>query len=290
MPFADHIDEGTLLRVGQAMRNHTIDFITPVSRALEHTYGEVEGSGTFVELRRTPYILTNEHVARARMVYPLAHFVGNGERAARIVHPFQCITEPTDIAIARIDREVLAMGTKRPVPAARIDPSFQPADGEILFMHGFPGVQSHFSATYQGLLTRTFPYAVDVGPLPPGFDPDVYFALSYPPYGNVKTFEGDVTDLPDPAGLSGTVVWDTKFVSTGAGWTPGHAKVAGVVFAWNQPNHCLIATKIEIVRQFLINALRREAAYFHWHLDRGEPLWDQLTDWGWAEALVTGLD
>ena len=290
MTFAVHIDEGTLMRVGQAMRDNTIDFITPVSRALEHTYGEVEGSGTFVELRGISYTLTNEHVARARMFYPLAHFLGNGELAARIVHPFQCITEPTDIAIARIDREVLAIGTKRPVPAARIDPSFQPADGEILFMHGFPGLQSHFSAMYRGLLTRTFPYAVDVASLPQGYDPDLYFALSYPPYGNVKTFEGRETDLPNPEGLSGAVVWDTKFVRTCAGWTPGHAKVAGVVFGWNQPNHCLIATKIEIVRHFLLKALRREAAYFHWHLDRGEPLWDDLTDWVWAEKQVVDLD
>jgi hypothetical protein len=272
------------------MRDHTIDFITPVSRALEHTYGEVEGSGTFVELRGTPYLLTNEHVARARMLYPLAHFLGNGELAARIVHPFQCITEPTDIAIARIDSEVLAMGTKRPAPTARIDFSFQPAGGEILFLHGFPGAQSHFSATYQGLLTRTFPYAVDVAPLPQGYDPDLYFALSYPAQGNVKTFEGRVTDLPNPEGLSGTVVWDTKVVANGAGWTPEHAKVAGVVFGWNQQNHCLIATKTEIVCYFLLNALRREAAYFHWHLDRGEPLWDELTDWRWAEERVTGLE
>jgi hypothetical protein len=289
MTFAVQIDEPTLMRVGQAMMHHTIDFITPVSRAIEYTYGEVEGSGTFVELRGTPYILTNEHVARARLVHPLAHFLGDGVRAARIVHPFQCITFPTDAAIARLEPSVLALGTKRPVLSARIDQVFQPADGEIMFMHGFPGAQSHFSAIYQGLLTTTFPYAVDVASLPAAYDPDLFFALSYPPYGNVKRFDGSAANLPNPEGLSGTVVWDTKFVATGAGWTPDRARIAGVVFGWNQPHHCLVATKIEIVRHFLLNALRREAAYLHWHLVRGEPLWDDLSDWAWAEETVTGI-
>ena len=84
-------------------------------------------------------------------------------------------------------------------------------------------------------------------------------------------------------------MWDTKVVATGGGWTPDHARIAGMASGWNRPHHGLVATKIEIVRHFLLNTLRREAAYFHRHLDRGEPLWDGVSDRVWAEETVTGI-
>jgi hypothetical protein len=289
MPFAPMVNEPMLMAVGQAMRDHTGNFITPICRAIEFTYGEVEGSGTFVELHGATYIITNEHVARARLSHPLAHFIGNGMRVARIVYPFQCLTWPTDAALARVDAKVLSGGTEVAIPSSRIYAVHRPVDGEIMFIHGFPGGQSHFSATYQGLLARTCPYATDIPPLPPGYDLDLHFALSYPAHGNVKTFQRTPTTLPDPPGLSGTVVWDTRFVATGGSWSPDKAVISGIVFGWNPGHQCLVATRIEIARIFLLQALREEAASFDW-LNRGQPLWDDLADWTLAEQTIRGID
>jgi hypothetical protein len=289
MVFAAQVGEEDLARTVRDMSEHTLDFITPIIRVIDDRYGKLEGSGTFLELRANPYILTNEHVALQRETYRLGHFVGDVLRVAQIVHPFRCFTEPTDAAVARIDQSVLDLGTKRPVPAARVDRSFSPVSGEVMFLHGYTDKGSYFSPHGQGLVTNTFPYAVDVAPLPRAYDPDLHFALSYPAQGKVKDYcKGRPVDLPHPGGLSCTLVWDTKFVATGARWTPHHARVAGLVWLWDQADQLLIGTKVEILRHILVLTLRYEASYFNW-INRQVPLWDDLTDWLAAEKAVTDI-
>lgn len=289
MPFAPLVNDGAVQAVGQAMRDHSSKFITPVCRSPEHTYGEVEGSGTFLEFRGQPYLLTNEHVVRARTQYRLAHFLNDGELAAAVIHPFRCVTEPEDVAVARIDADILAGSTKRGVPASRIDPTFQPADGEIVFIHGYPGVQSRFSALSQGVIARTCPYSTDLNTLPPGFDLNMHFAITYPTQG-VRDFQGRDVHLPDPPGMSGSLVWDTKYVAmNGTGWGPSDAKACGLIWAWDMNNQLLIGTKIEFVRAVLITHLRLEAAYFR-SLRRDAFPGDALSDWLWAERELTSLE
>lgn len=289
MPFDSTVDPPALMRIGQAMRDFTASFITPVCRSPEHNYGEVEGSGTFLELRNNPYLLTNEHVARARLQHRLAHFLNNGELVAAIVHPFRCVTEPEDVAVARIDLDLMESSTKRGVPAATIDPFFRPVDGEIVFIHGYPGVQSRFSALNQGVMARTCPYATDVNTLPDGFNPTMHFAITYPMYG-VRDFQGREVQLPQPPGLSGSLVWDTKFVASGGGnWDPIQARVCGIIWAWHINNQRLIGTKIEYVRAVLLKHLRLEAAYFR-SLRRAEFPGDTFSDWLWAEREILDIE
>lgn len=288
MPFAPIVDADAVLRVGQAMRDHTAQFITPVCRSPVHTLAEVEGSGTYLELRGHSYILTNEHVAHAQLRYALAHFLNDGELAAAVVHPFRSVTAPEDIAVASIDADLLTNSTKRGVPAAQIDPVFQPAEGEILFIHGYPGVQGHISALNQGALARTFPFASDANTLPPGFDSNLHFAITYPIQG-VRDYQGREARLPVPGGMSGSLVWDTKFVAlSGAEWDPSKAKACGLIWAWDVMHERLIGTKIEYVRRLLVEHLRMEAAYFR-SLHRGESPGDALSDWLWAEQLIPDL-
>jgi hypothetical protein len=252
------------------------------------TYGEVVGSGAFLELRGQPYLLTNEHVARWRTQFRLAHFLNEGALAAAVVHPFRCVTEPEDVAVARIDADLLAHSTKRGVPATRIDQAFSAAEGEIVFIHGYPGVQSRFSALNQGVLARTCPYSTDLNTLPQGFDPNMHFAITYPTQG-VQDFSGREAVLPNPSGMSGSLVWDTKYVSMdGRGWDPTRAKVCGLIWAWDINNHRLIGTKIDFVRAVLLEHLRLEAAYFR-SLRREEYPGDYLSDWLWAEQAITDI-
>ena len=260
MPFDPIVNEQVLMSVGSQMAAHTVPFLTPIIAALEHTIRRVIGSGTFIELRGATYIVTNEHVASFRQQYRLAHFVDNNQHAIAIVHPFQCITKPTDAAIARIDDDIIANSTKSPVPSHRLSQSFSPATGEIVFLHGYPGISSHFSPSFETLIAKTCPYATDVAELPEAFDPDLHFAINYPApsQSSVRNFNGNPVDLPDPHGLSGTLLWDTKYVSNkGANWTPDLATVVGVIYCWDAPNQVLIGTKIEIVRVFLLKAIRQ---------------------------------
>jgi len=293
--FATAVTEDHVRQVSDVMTWHTADYITPICVVLSHECGELLGTGTFLRLNGTPYILTNEHVARVRLTHSLSHFGGDEQRSVyRIVHPFFCITDPTDAAITRLDEQVAKRIARDVFPSVRFEPSYAPAHGEILFIHGYPGVNSRFSALAAGVLTRTLPFATPEVPLPPipdKYDPAIHFALGYPMNLTLTNALGQPVQLPDPHGLSGTLVWDTKFVAKAAAsaqWCPQHSRACGLVFAWEAAYHCLVCTRVEYVRSFMLQALRQEAAYFHW-ADRGRPQGDDLTDWFHAEVTVVDI-
>jgi hypothetical protein len=60
--------------------------------------------------------------------------------------------------------------------------------------------------------------------------------------------------------------------------------VTGLVFK----HACLLATRIEFVKSFLLQALRQESAYFQWE-SRGRPDGDDLADWTWAVDEIPAL-
>jgi hypothetical protein len=73
------------------------------------------------------------------------------------------------------------------------------------------------------------------------------------------TVIGD-TGLQMPPGLSGSTVWNTNFVAAkmdGIDWTPELAKVTGVVWGWPSGHACLVATRAEYLRSFLLGAHER---------------------------------
>jgi hypothetical protein len=61
-------------------------------------------------------------------------------------------------------------------------------------------------------------------------------------------------------GLSGSTVWNTNFVAAkmdGIEWTPELAKVTGVVWGWPSGHACLVATRAEYLRSFLLGVHER---------------------------------
>lgn len=274
-----------------AMATHAERFVVSISMEVAPTEGELVGTGTFLRLRGQPYVLTNEHVARARLHGSLAYFAHSTGDIHRLVHPFQCTEYPVDAALARIDRHVFDLGDRAEVPPERIAPTFETATHELLFVMGFPGVRSRFSPLLGGLVTRAVPYLTQEMPLPAEHvsDAEHIFALHYPYDRLVQMADGRSDQLPDPRGVSGSGVWDTRYVHLrGRGWTPDHARLVGLVFGWDQDNHALLAVRIESVREFIVHALREEAAYFHWQA-RGSPLGDELSDWIFAVGAVPGI-
>lgn len=272
------------------MRHYTNSFITPiaVSTNPEDTAGESLGSATFLELLNRPYLLTNEHVAREMSHARLSFFQTGGRFAAAIVNPFQCLADPVDAAVARIDEDIFSSSGKQAVPIASVDEKFAPQEGEILFIHGYPGVRSRWSPLAGGVLANSFPYATDRIPLPKGYDETVHFAMSFPDDIWNSRFRQEIR--PNPCGLSGSAVWDTRYVAAGASpWVPASSKICGLLWAYDERHQCLIATKIEAVRDFLLCALRHEAAYFHWLKERNGVMWDAISDWSWAAESLPAL-
>jgi hypothetical protein len=287
MSYARQVDADCVQEACEYMRYATLPFITPISYSADHDYGEMLGSATIVELHGARYLLTCEHVARRMTHYRLAHFTRNDEPAAAVINPFQCEVYPVDLALARIDDVVFADMDKQALPAIRLSPSFDVAKGEIVFIHGYPGERGRFSALSGGLRATTFPYAACLCDLPPGYEPDKHFAVSFP--DTLSRYNGNECIRPNPEGLSGSAVWNTKYVECATElWAPSASTVIGVLFGYDENYQCLVGTRIETVRMFLLNALRHEAAYFRWHENRSPPD-TELADWSWACSTISTL-
>ena len=288
MPYAPSIDGDCIEEAHAYMRLTTYPFITPISRQAIAGIGELHGTGTFVELRGRPYILTNEHVVRLGEGFQLSHFVGGGRFVSSIDFPFLAAPFPIDAAIARVNPEVLVGGDRQVLPASSLDTTFFAVDGEIMFVNGYPVALEAFDA--DTLRAHATPLSIDLIDLPPrhDLDPAKHIAVRYPVAGHQPG--GQAGFLPEPVGLSGSALWDTKYVAAGTNeWVPGNAKVAGLIFGYNSDPSCLLATKIEVVRDFLLDALRHEAAYYRYLETLDHPT-GALSDWLWAERQISEIE
>ena len=130
----------------------------------------------------------------------------------------------------------------------------------------------------------------DVVPNLPAYDANFHVALHYPASAIRQPGEEE-NELPNPRGMSGSLLWDTRFVAdtrNGRDWRPDHARVCGLIWAAHTTPEVVIATRIEHLRPALLSFLQHEAAYYSW-VNRGRPVWQEMVDWAWAEEAITDL-
>jgi hypothetical protein len=283
------------------MTAHIDRFITPISEILDDEHGRAAGSGTYLQINNTTYLLTNEHVAVKMLNRGIAHLPRRDDLYRRIVQPMTVINFPVDLAVSRVGSESWEGATQFPLSVDRLDESYSPVDGELLFVCGYPGYARPAIAegeirypreTRFGLLSTpavpilTYPVR-DVSRFPDGLDETLHATVHY--HGVAHRPGEGMREVPDPRGFSGSLLWDTKFGATNAdNWTPAMSKVCGLIHRWDSDHEVLIVTKVEFVRATLLAAVRREAAFFNW-IDRGRPLWEELVDWAWAEQAIPRL-
>jgi hypothetical protein len=274
------------------MRETTRPYVASIFRVFSPTEASLEASGAYVQLRNRTYLITNQHVAAALKTHSLAHQLADDEHGVRITNPFQALSYPVDIAISRIDDEIWRSykNEKQALPVWRLAQEHKPMQHELLFLMGFSGERSYYSKSLEYVFSTATPYSTQESQLPQPFDPEVSFALLFST-GHAIAVDGKRRGLPNPAGFSGSLVWNTKAVESmvaGREWTPEQAQVTGIVWGWDTTNACLLATRVEHVRSFMLQALRQEAAYFRW-LGRGAPMGDDLSDWFWAVRQIEAL-
>ncbi len=285
--------------IGQ-MKGHTAPSLSQICGAIADDSGELAGSGTIIDLRGKPYLLTAEHVA-ARLFaqnadgsrkYPsgLCHSVGNDQRMAYIANPWHAWPDSKDIAATRLGPEMLEGTSVAPLNASRFARNTDNLNYDLYFVHGWPGKLSRFTTFFDhGVTSTSQPYG---GWLTdetdwPDFDPNVHLAITYPMTDLIDE-RGSPANLAYPDGVSGSLLWKTNRVGAGSAWTPDMATVVGLVHRFDPVKQCLLATRIEYVKGILLFMLRSDSAFFRWN-DRGRPQGDDWADWFAAEAEVRGL-
>jgi hypothetical protein len=120
---------------------------------------------------------------------------------------------------------------------------------------GFAGAKVGFH--FGTLTSMASCYTAREAPLPEDerFSPRRHFGLDYRP--DLATDVIGKEGLPLPPGLSGSTVWNTCVVEAkaqGIDWSPDLAKVTGVIWGWPSNIGCLIATRVEYLHGFLLQA------------------------------------
>jgi hypothetical protein len=275
------------------MREFAFPFVPSISCEVETNVADHHGSGLYIRLGNETYILTNEHVARVMQGRPLAHQLLDGENSTRIMHAVQAAKAPYDLALTRVDASVWndPRNKRKALDVSKLARHHDPAEHDFLFMLGYSGQRSFFSPSLESLMTNGTPYLTQESKDRPDDLGDMYFAIPYLPE-LAKSLTGKSANLPDPHGFSGSPVWDTRFRQRdlqGTKWSPEESQVTGVIFLWRKDTRQLIAVKAEYIVEFLLYALRCEAAYFRW-LNAGKPDGTAMEDWTWAEQAIPSLD
>jgi hypothetical protein len=281
------------MEAGSRMREFVFPIVTPlvVVRA-----GKTEplGTGSFFRFFGQNYVLTAEHVARNGAGGIIQHLPGPHDRFST-TGAFMTERMPFDLALAKATSLVS-------LPPRALDSQYAPVDDtELFFFLGFPGstarrmepiTEANIRREYFGTFpTEGLPFiAQAVRPAErPGYDPMVHAAFKYPALATHQS--GARRAIPNPQGLSGSLLWDTNRVHAwrrGIPWRPEMARVCGVIHSDFDEDEFIVATKVEHVSAALLQMLRRERAYLHWR-DRGSPIGDDLTDWIWAEQTFQEL-
>lgn len=235
---------------GEQLRYCIDRYITPISKVIDNNYGEHWGSGSYIECNGVKYLITNEHVARGLNSNSLTHKFHNNETIFRIKNEMHARAYPIDVCLVEIDNEVWEKveHDSKCIPMDKLSPKFYAVENEYLYVCGFSGSRSRF--LYGCLFTPSTPYMTFQTELPQNdaetFNSEFHFALKYLP--DELKYTGDKMELPDPHGMSGSLVWNTKIVEckeNNIQWTCDMPVVVGILWAWPSSTSSIISTRIE---------------------------------------------
>jgi hypothetical protein len=127
---------------------------------------------------------------------------------------------------------------------------------DFLFVHGFPGALSGFSALLDGLFNKSLSYGVmerdeDLR----GDLTEDQFALDFDPH-NFRDTDGKPIEWLDPHGLSGSAVWRVGARGRAANdWRPDLSLLVGVVTTWRPDDKMLVGVRWSAVQSLLVRSM-----------------------------------
>ena len=253
--------------VRDQMSEYVAPSVTPISRSDDMGRGFAWGTGSYMCLPSSETVLlTNEHVARKVLEEHLSHLPACGAYY-ELLPEFRVKPHPEDLAVCSIPSGRLGV-KRRPLSTDTLDACFEPIDNEVLYWLGFPGTTAsrHDAISENKTRYSWFGELQIVGMpmltqqlqnwpegLPQNFDSIYHTLVHYPAMAKRNPNEQEV-ELPNPVGLSGSLLWDTKAVACmrhGQTWNPSKARVCGVIWAaWDRPK-VVVATKVQFLQAFI---------------------------------------
>lgn len=251
--------------------------------------GEAHGTGTFYKDGKHKYLLTCDHVSRTVKSEKLIVSFHSSEIFITLENPFSALEYPADVAITAISEPTWNMVEHQAkcIPIESFSSQHSPVENELMYISGYPGELSR--------IWPAMPPTEDGAESEPGiqactaisimtqiqkdFDPtldletpqpleDMHFLLPYSPEHAIHMSSDQDKVLPRAPGLSGSLVWNTRYreiTATGGVWQPEDARVTGIVWGNSTKAGVLVATPVEYIAK-LIKLARN-------NISTGVPYW-----------------
>ena len=251
-------------RVTKTMSTYVRPFATPISMYEDEDFGEAWGTGAYVGDHQRIFLMTAAHVhTDLKPSQKIAHLPKPGSNFVSVTTTPELAGWPVDAAAYQVNLPPLS-NERSVVPQYRFSSRFSAVDGELLFWMGYPGysllrddppLPGKKRVTMFGELNMPAqPYvtqcAQDMPVQHPDYDAQKHIVLHYPSSA-FNANNGERADMPNPKGMSGSLLWNTRYVETtraGKEWSPSSAEVCGLVIAALDNPKVVLASKIEDIR------------------------------------------
>jgi hypothetical protein len=211
----------------------TRGYVTPITMSSDGKSGLALGTGNYVVVDGRPALVTNEHVAKSLGEVRLAHMPPGGSDFYAI-RGFLARAWPIDLAVATACG--LPAASSQFMPDSKFDAAAQPVNGELLFWLGCPATTGsrhdpvtehntrrswfgHIETPFVPMLSQQYRGGLnDVDK----YRGDYHMAICLPARAN-RPGTSTEAGVPNPSGMSGSFLWDTKYVATiasGGIWRP----------------------------------------------------------------------
>lgn len=258
------------------MKSFVKSFVTPISMSQEHGSGVAWGSGSYmVDGGGLVWLLTADHVyTDVPEGGVLGHLPVDGDDYVRVLVTPLRAPQPVDAAAFLVPQipNIPHPNHNRLLPINFFDKTFDVVEREVVFWSGFPGyfgdrddlpLESRRKVSLFGQLASDSKPMLSQLPQDATlvthklFNPALHVAIHYPSEGR-SAEDGKITPLPLAKGMSGSLLWDTKFVRTTLNnekWSPEMARVCGIVWGVLEDPKVILVTKIEHVRSSELSAI-----------------------------------
>lgn len=245
------------------LAQHTYSYLTSIVLPLPGKRGQHIGSGLRCMLRGQKCILTADHVIREEFLDKQRDFavsVGYGQEGIPFHGNIKLEPHP-DLAICLLPES-------HPGPSATI--KFWDLDRSLredrsrgsgyFFTHGYPGTMSQYEEALAALHNRSLAYgAVERKENLPGQHYAFHFLMDYRKE-RMRGLIGDVTNVLDPHGMSGSAVWELNLEEGKEGsWCPDDIRLIGVLVQYHATHDCLRCTELGEVRKLADRPLNAAA-------------------------------
>jgi hypothetical protein len=256
----------TCAQVRDAMEGFVYPLTTPIAFAPPGTtFANLEGTGNYLVLNHSCYVLTNDHVVAAGPD-GIAHLPSPEAEYQAVIGRWKREPWPKDLALGRVANPS-ANRLENSLLPHEFDLAFAPVEHELLFWIGVPGtkakrqdpiteasiVRNWFGGPLESrAVSMTTQYLPLNSPTLRRFSSEHHVAIPYPTLAWRSAGEPS-SELPSPKGMSGSLLWDTKFLSShlrGVPWEPSLARVCGVLWAAHSKPEVVVAIRVEHVRIF----------------------------------------